>query len=108
MFVVLAAGSVVVVRGDPPHDAPAALAGEPGHGGEQGVGGAGPSGLRVDVEVVEVPADGGGRGAGEGAYVRDPDEVPVDVMSDQPWSSWSGSNSQAQVRSACSPVWVRP
>ncbi len=49
MLVVLAAGSVVVVRGDPPHDAPAALTGELAQGGEQGVGGAGPARVRVST-----------------------------------------------------------
>jgi hypothetical protein len=108
VLVVLPAGSVVVVRGDPTHDAPAAFAGELGQGSEQGVGCAGSSGVWVDVEVVQVPADGCGRGAGEGPHVSDPEEVPVDVMSDEPLEFAGGSISQAQVRPACSSVGVRP
>jgi hypothetical protein len=77
VLVVLAAGAVVVVGSDSPHDTPATVTGVLGQRGEQGVGGTGAAAGRIDVEVVEVAPEGGGRGPGEGADVVQTDDVPV-------------------------------
>lgn len=53
MLVVLGPPAVVVVGGDPAHDAPTVQTREPAQLGEDGVGGAGPALERVDEQVVQ-------------------------------------------------------